>query len=218
MLSHTITIDNARCYLRSEKRQSLCHADDSQIDYCFFLLTCPGVTHSHPAHLVLEVASDQALLNTPGQRGRDLLLEVSEVVLVDLLGEAEGSIDNVTAGVDEEVLGDGAGTGILGVEAGDGNSRLAVEVLLPVDATHGKAVPWKRDRLVRCSVTKPFSRTKPVVMLESVTTVKNSVASGWMWGVLRPQGSKKIPAAEMPRPVRRGKFLRLARSTWPPRG
>jgi len=90
------------------------------------------------AHLVLEVASDQAFLNTLGQSDRDGLLEVGEVVLVDLLGEAESSIDDVTAGVDEEVLGDGAGTGVLGVETGDGDRRVAVEVLLPVDAALGE--------------------------------------------------------------------------------
>jgi len=89
-------------------------------------------------HLVLEVASDQALLNTLGQGNWDGLLELGEVVLVDLLGEAKRSIDDVTAGVDEEVLGDGAGTGVLGVETGNGDRGVAVEVLLPVDAALGE--------------------------------------------------------------------------------
>jgi len=96
----------------------------------------PSMTPMQRYRLVLDVAADQALLNTIGQSDGDGLLELGEVVLVDLLGEAESSIDNVAGGVDEEVLGDGAGTGVLGVEASDGDSRVAVQVLLPVDAAH----------------------------------------------------------------------------------
>jgi len=91
-----------------------------------------------PTSLVLDVAADQALLNTLGQSDGDGLLELGEVVLVDLLGEAERSIDDVAGGVDEEVLGDGAGTGVLRVETSDGDGRVAVQVLLPVDAANGE--------------------------------------------------------------------------------
>ena len=83
--------------------------------------------------LVLLVAPLQTLLNALSQTRRDLALESSEVVSVDLAGEAESSINDIRAGVDEEVLGDGAGTWVLGVEASDTNGGLAVEVLLPVD-------------------------------------------------------------------------------------
>jgi len=88
--------------------------------------------------LVLDVASDQALFNTLGQSDRDGLLEGGKVAAVDRLGETKRSIDDVTAGVDEVVLGDGAGTGVLGVKTGDGDRRVAVEVLLPVDAALGE--------------------------------------------------------------------------------
>jgi len=120
-------IKNARRYAMIE----------SQNDFCS-PLSSPFHHHSVLMHLVLDVASDQALLDTLGQSDRDGLLEVGEVVCVNGLGEAESSIDNVAAGVDEEVLGDGAGTGVLRVESGHGDGWVAVEVLLPVDAAHGE--------------------------------------------------------------------------------
>lgn len=84
------------------------------------------------------MAADQALLDTLGKRGRDVLSELSEVVGIDLLGEPESGINDLRVKVDDEVLGDGAGTGVLRVEAGDGDRRLAVKVLLEVNAALGK--------------------------------------------------------------------------------
>lgn len=84
------------------------------------------------------MASDQALLNTLGQAQGDVLLELSEVAAVNLLGESQGGVDDIRIQVDNEVLGDRAGTGVLGVQAGDRNRRLAVQVLLEVNATLGK--------------------------------------------------------------------------------
>jgi len=88
--------------------------------------------------LVLDVAADQALLDTKGQGSGDVLLESGKVVGVNLLGETESGVNNVTGGVDEEVLGDGRSTGVLGVEASHTDGGVAVVVLLPVDATHGE--------------------------------------------------------------------------------
>lgn len=84
------------------------------------------------------MAADQALLNTLGKRSRDVLLELSKVVGVDLVGESESGVNDLRVNVDDEVLGDGAGTGVLRVEAGDGDRRLAVKVLLEVDAALGE--------------------------------------------------------------------------------
>lgn len=84
--------------------------------------------------LVGDVAALQALLDTLGERGGDVLLELSKVVGVDLVGEAEGGIDDFRIDVDNEVLGDGAGTGVFRVETGDGDGGRTVQVLLEVDA------------------------------------------------------------------------------------
>lgn len=123
------------------KRPSLCH-DDSQMMFPPARVGLSPMSRRHSVglvHLVLDVASDQALLDTLGQSDRDGLLECGEVAGVDRLGEAKRSIDDVTAGVDEEVLCDGAGTGVLGVKTGNGDRRVAVEVLLPVDAALGES-------------------------------------------------------------------------------
>lgn len=88
--------------------------------------------------LVRNVASDQALLDALCETGGDVLLELGKVGAVDLLGEAEGGVDNVLVQVDDEVLGDGAGAGVLGVQARDGHGGLAVQVLLEVDAALGE--------------------------------------------------------------------------------
>lgn len=85
-------------------------------------------------NLVGDVAALQALLDTLGERGGDVLLELSKVVGVDLVGEAEGGIDDFRVDVDDEVLGDGAGTGVFRVETGDGDGGGTVQVLLEVDA------------------------------------------------------------------------------------
>lgn len=98
----------------------------------------PSLSVRHDAHLVSDVAALQALLDTLGDGDGDVGLELGEVAGVDLLGEAEGGVDDGRVDVDEEVLGDGAGTGVLGVEAGDANGRLAVEVLLEVDRALGE--------------------------------------------------------------------------------
>ena len=66
------------------------------------------------------------------------MLEIRKVIRIDLLGESQRRIDNIPGGVDQEVLCDGAGTGILGVETGNGRGRLAIHVLLPVDAALGE--------------------------------------------------------------------------------
>lgn len=98
------------------------------------------VPSSHrPNHrLVLDVAALQARLDTLGERGGQEVLVVAEVLGADLRGHAEGSVDDISLGEAEEVLGNGAGTGVLRVETGDTNGRLAVLVLLPVDGTLGE--------------------------------------------------------------------------------
>lgn len=80
------------------------------------------------------MAALEALLDALGERARDVLLELGEVISVDLVGEAEGGVDDFGVDVDNEVLGDGAGTGVLRVETSNRNSGLAVQVLLEVDA------------------------------------------------------------------------------------
>lgn len=67
-----------------------------------------------------------------------MALELGKVVGVDLLGEAKGGIDDGGVKVDDEVLGDGAGTWVIRVEAGDGDGGLAVQVLLEVDRALGE--------------------------------------------------------------------------------
>ena len=84
------------------------------------------------------MAADEALLDALGERGGDVLAELLEVVGVDLLGEAEGGVDDLGVEVDDEVLSDRGRTGVLGVEAGDGDRGLAVQVLLEVDAALGE--------------------------------------------------------------------------------
>jgi len=83
---------------------------------------------------VRDVAAEQALLDAVGQGSRDLALELRKVVGIDLSGETESSVNNGRVDLLQEVLGDGAGAGVFGVEASDTDGGSAVEVLLPVDA------------------------------------------------------------------------------------
>jgi len=87
--------------------------------------------------LVLDVAPLEAALDSLDEWRGDSMLELREVVGIDLLGEAERSIND--SRVDrEEVLGDAAGTWVLGVESADTDLRVALEVLLEVDAALGE--------------------------------------------------------------------------------
>lgn len=84
------------------------------------------------------MASDQALLDTLGERSWDVGLEGLEVVGVDLVGETQGGVDDLRVDVDEETLSEGAGTGVLAVETREGDGGLAVKVLLEVDGALGE--------------------------------------------------------------------------------
>jgi len=79
------------------------------------------------------VAAVEALLDALDHGSGDGTTELSEVVGVDLLGEAKSSVEDVSGGLLQEVLGDGRSTRVLGAQASNTNGRLAVEILLPVD-------------------------------------------------------------------------------------
>jgi len=83
--------------------------------------------------LVLDVAPLEAALNALGEGCWDGTLELSKVAGINLLGEAEGGIDDSWV-QSEEVLGDAARTWVLGVESADADLRGALEVLLEMDA------------------------------------------------------------------------------------
>lgn len=78
------------------------------------------------------VALGEALVHILSQVGRNLLAELLNVGSVDGLGKAKRGLDNF--GIEsEEVLGNLAGTGILGVQGSDESSIFAVVVELEVD-------------------------------------------------------------------------------------
>ena len=86
-----------------------------------------------PLRLVRDVAALETRLNSKSKRDRDVRLELSEVVSVNLAWKAESGINNVGGGVAQKVLGDGTGAWVLRAEPGNRSGRRAFHVLLPVD-------------------------------------------------------------------------------------
>jgi hypothetical protein len=93
----------------------------------------------HPTYLclVLLVALGQADINVLSQVGRDHLAELVNVLAVDLLGKAKGSVDD-TSVESEEALSNLVGAGVLGVQASYEDGLVAVVVELEVDASLGE--------------------------------------------------------------------------------
>jgi len=90
----------------------------------------------HP-RLILDVAPLEAALNSERERCWDGFLELRKVAGINLFGEAESGINNGRV-QSEEVLGDAAGTWVLGVESTDTDLRSAFKVLLEMDAALGE--------------------------------------------------------------------------------
>jgi len=87
--------------------------------------------------LILDVAPLKAAFDSLDEWGGESFLELREVVGIDLLGETKRSINN--SRIDrEEVLRDAAGTWVLRVESADTDLRVALEVLLEMDAALGE--------------------------------------------------------------------------------
>jgi hypothetical protein len=55
-----------------------------------------------------------------------------------LFWETQCSLDDLSIGIDEEVLSDGASTWVIRAKGGESDSRFTIHILLPVDTAHGE--------------------------------------------------------------------------------